>query len=109
MPLYKYNSSGNRASDALDKAAGTFSRMQTKGGSTSTTEGPGKTVGGAITSGAGMAMGGYMVGAGIGASTTAAATAAGAGIAEATAAGSSAGPWGAGIGALIGIGAYLFS
>ena len=107
MPLYKYNSSGNRASDALDKAAGTFSRMQTKGGSTSTTEGPGKTVGGAITSGAGMAMGGYMIGSAAGSATAAGVVGA---TAATTAKGASVGGiWGAGIGALVGIGAYLFS
>lgn len=43
------------------------------------------------------------------AAATQAATATGADVAATTAAGSSMGPWGAGIGALVGIGAYLFS
>ena len=106
MPLYKYNSSGNRAADALDRAAGSFSRMQARDSSKTTTEGPGKTAGGAITSGAGTAMGGYMVGSAVGSS---AALSAGGSAAAGAQAGSTGGYWGAAIGAVVGIAAYLLS
>ena len=94
MPLYKINTSGNRASDAMAKAAGTFANMQQSGGSTTTgkSQGPGPTAGGAIMSG--------LAGVGAGAGMMAA------GGASATVAGALGGPLG--IGALA-IGAYLFS
>ena len=108
MPLYKINSSGNRAADALDRAAGSFSRMQSRDSSksTGTQSEPGKTAGGAITSGAGTAMGGYMVGSAVGSST---ALSAGGSAAAGAQAGSTGGYWGAAIGAVVGIAAYLLS
>jgi len=96
MPLYKINSSGNRAADALDRAAGSFSRMQSRDSSksTGTQSEPDKTVGAGMMAG----VGGAAAGATIGSAMAAGATT-----------GSSAGYWGAAIGAVVGIAAYLLS
>jgi len=76
-----------RATNAYNTASGSFGSMD-KGSKTETT-GPGKTAGGAAMNAGGGAAAGS---AAAGAST-----------------GSSAGWWGAGIGALIGLGAYFLS
>ena len=79
------------------------SRMQP--GSTTTTEPADKTVGRGMMAGAGMGLGGYMVGSSIGA----AGAGAGATAAEIAAAGASGGLWGLGIGAAIGLTSYFLS
>lgn len=74
-------------------------------GSTTTTEAPGKTIGGGMMSAAGMGVGGYMAGSSIGA----AGAGAGATVAETAAAGAAGGLWGIGIGAGLGLAAYFLS
>ncbi len=84
----------DRATRAMGGASRTAS--QARPGSTTETEAPAKTAGGAIMSGMGAAGAGAAVGAGL---TTA----------EMTAAGASFGPPGAIIGAVVGLGAYFLS
>jgi len=97
-----------RATNAYNTASGSFGSMD-KGSKTETT-GPGKTAGGAAMNAGGGAVAGASLATSITASSTAAAGTTAAGSAAAGAStGSSAGWWGAGIGALIGLGAYFLS
>ena len=72
-----------------------------------TQEAPGKTAGGALMSGGSGAMAGAYVGSTAGGA--AAGSTAGGAAASGAASGSKAGWWGAAIGAVVGLGAYLFS
>ena len=77
-----------------------------------TQEAPGKTAGGALMSGGSGAMAGAYVGStagGAAAGGAAAGSTAGGATASGAAKGSKAGWWGAAIGAVVGLGAYLFS
>ena len=76
------------AQNLYGQAGSSFGAMQQKQSQTTTTKGPGKTIGGGLQSAASMGIAGAMTGAKIG---------------------SIGGPMGAGIGAAIGLGAYLFS
>jgi hypothetical protein len=87
MPLYKTESPIKRADATLAGAASTYSKVSQKTKSETDIE---KTAGGAISSGAGMAAAGATIGA-------------------ATVKGSAGGPYGAAIGFVVGVGAYLLS
>jgi hypothetical protein len=96
-------------SDFGDKAL--YAASARKPGSKTETEGPGKTLGGGLSSAAGLGLVGMKVGSMIGTSMAASAAAAG-GTAAATTgatAGAAAGPWGLAIGAAVGLAAYYLS
>ncbi len=103
----------DRSRDFLKGAGSSYAQMMKEEKKTVTSKAPGKTAGGALMSSAGMGMAGYSMGSAAGASFGAAGGSAAGGAAGAAGAGaakgSSAGWWGAGIGALIGLGAYLLS
>ncbi len=102
VPRQQANWAG-QSRDFLRGAGSSYAQMQREEKSTSTTEAPGKTAGGAITSGVGMGLAGGMAAS----SGALGGTAATAGTA-ATGAAAMATPIGIGFG-LLGLGAYLFS
>ncbi|MBA3012345.1 MAG: hypothetical protein KKF12_11990 [Proteobacteria bacterium] len=104
--MYQIQNPINQAMGGMAQASGTYGRVMPN---IPANQKPKPTVGGAMMNGAGGAVMGAQAGTMIGSAMTANATAAGATAAEAAAAGASAGPWGMAAGALIGIGAYLFS
>jgi|GEM_PF-6954355 len=91
MDLYPVSNPQETVSQLYSNAMQSTGAMQKKTGSTTTVDAPGLTAGGALSAGAGMGMAGAYLGAEgmLGASIT--------------------GPIGLGLGALLGIGAYLLS
>ena len=84
---FKPPSAADQASNMMGQASNTFGRMGQ--GKKTTTEGPGKTAGGGLSSAASMGMAGYMM--------------------AGAQAGGMTGLQGMAIGAAVGLGAYLFS
>ena len=96
MGLYQVGDPQGKVNQLLGQASNSYGSMQKNESRTTVQEGPGKTGGGALMAGAGMGMAGaYAATSGWLGSTIAAS--------------SMAGPIGLGIGAAVGIGAYLLS